>query len=190
MPRIVNVEDEVNYGNFERGHLLLSQFVMPDECNVFAVSLEQPMFKHLQLYGVDCEPNYFWNCLGEMGKTLHEGCKPAIKEAMEAGEHVYAFNRPEDVLEDIETAKNPTPSEIMSLYGCAMTLYEYHYGSDSLQFGRTCWANAEFLRSIGNEDAFRGYGEMASEIIKAHLGDEHPELISMTQRLKQQLNFF
>ena len=190
MPQIVDVEDEGNHGSSERGNLILSQIEMPDECDVFAVSIEQPMFKHLQLYGVDGEPFYFWNCFGQMGENLHEGFRPAIKEAIDAGEHVYIFNRPEDVLEDIESAHNSTLGEIISLYGCAMTLYEHHYGSDSLEFGRICWANAKFCRKTGDDDAFRGYGEMGSEIIKEHLGDEHPEVVSMKQQLKQQLDLF
>ena len=190
MPRIVNAEDETNHGSSERGQLLLSQFDMPGDGNVFAVSTGQPMFKHLQLYGVDGEPFYFWNCLGQMGENLHEGVRPAIKEAIDEGEHVYIFNKPEDVMEDIESSHSSTPGEIISLYGCAMTLYEHHYGSDSIEFGRLCWANAEFCRKTGNDDAFRGYGEMGSEIIKEHLGDEHPEVVSMMKQLKQQLDLF
>ena len=107
MPRIVNTEDKTNHGSSERGHLLLSQFDMPDDGNVFAVSLEQPMFKHLQLYFVYAEAFCFWNCMGQMGENLYEGFRPAIKEAIDEGSHVYVFSKPEDVLEDIGSCQNP-----------------------------------------------------------------------------------
>lgn len=189
MPRIIK-EEESDHDSSESDYILLSQFDLPDGGNVFAVSTEQPMFKHLQLYGVDGESHYFWNCLGQMGENLHEGCKPAIEEAMDAGEHVYVFNSPEDVLSDIESSQGSNSSEIVSLYGCAMTLYEHHHGSESIEFGRVCWANAEFLKIIGKDKAFRDYGGMALEIVKEHLSDEHPEVVAMQKDLKPQLELF
>ena len=88
MPRIVDSSQEANIANLNGDFIELSLFEMSEHGNVFAVGLDQPMLKVLQLYGEDGAPFYFWNCMGPMGENLHEGCRPAISEALNEGDHV------------------------------------------------------------------------------------------------------
>ena len=191
MSRIVDSVQEANSASSNGDHLELSSFEMSKKMHVFAVGLQQPMFKHLQLYGFDGGPCYFWNCMGQMGSTLHEGHQPAIREALGEGGHVYVFDSPEEALLAAQsTQDHATPAETISLYGCAVTLYEDCYGSESLEFGRVCWSQAEFAKLDGNDGAYRGYGGMALEIFKKQLGVDHPETIAVSQHLQQQLQLF
>jgi len=191
MSRIVDSDQEASGASADGDQLELSSFEMSETRQVFAVGVQQPMFKHLQLYGYDGGPCYFWNCMGRMGANLHEGHQPAIREALGEGDHVYAFDQPEEAFAAAQaTQDHATPAETISLYGCAMTLYEDCYGSESLEFGRVCWAQAEFARLDGNDAAFRGYGGMALEIFELQLGAGHAETVAVSQQLQQQLQLF
>lgn len=191
MSRIVDSVQGANSAGFNDDHLELSHFEMSEKSHVFAVGLQQPMFKHLQRYGFDGGPCYFWNCLGQMGSTLHEGHRSAVREALGEGEHVYVFDQPEEALSAAQSAQaHATEAETISLYGCAMTLYEDCYGPESLEFGRVCWSQAEFARLGGNDGAYRGYGGMALEIFEKQLGADHPETVAMSQQLQHQLPLF
>jgi hypothetical protein len=125
--------------------------------------------------------------MGKMGENLHEGHQPAILVAIGEGAHVYVFDKPEEAFSAAQsTQDHPTLAETISLYGCAMTLYEDYYGPESLEFGWVCWSQAEFARLNGNDVAYRGYGGMALEIFEQQLEADHAETIAVSQQLQQE----